>query len=43
MICICVIVKEKKEEDEEEGLIAAQGLYSFINTGIFEEDSNFTF
>ena len=34
-----LIVKEKKEEeDEEEGLIAAQGLYSFINTGILEED-----
>ena len=25
---------------EEEGLIAAQSLYSFTNTGIFEEDSN---
>ena len=29
--------REKEEEDEEEGLIAAQGLYSF-NTRIFEED-----
>ena len=34
-----VIVKKKKEEeDEEEGLIAAQGLYSFRDTGIFEEE-----
>ena len=31
-----VVVQEKKEEeDEEERLISAQGLYSFMNTGIF--------
>ena len=30
-----IYIEKKEEEDEEEGLIAAQGLYSFINTGTF--------
>ena len=30
-----MVTEKREEEDEEEGLIAAQGLYSFTNTGNF--------